>query len=195
MARLEYLRYEDASDEVREALEAYPPQVRQKNIWGVLGHAEGMFTSIVNYGRALRTGTVLSPALKELAILRVSALTPGSDYLWIEHVQAALSLGVTPKQIEAMRSSEPDEAVLGVDGALIVKFVDQFVRSANVDDETWHQMVTQLSSREIVELILCTGHFMMFARLHATVRTDPDLDADAEPIDPKFFGQQGPAKS
>jgi alkylhydroperoxidase family enzyme len=190
MARLEYLRYEDASDEVREALEAYPPDVRRKNVWGVLGHADGMFNAIVSYGRALRTGTVLPATLKEFAILRVSALTPGSDYLWLEHVKAALSLGVRPDQVEAIGSDEPDAAVLGSDGALIVEFADQFVRSANVADETWERMMRRFSPREIVELILCTGHFLMFARLHATVRTDPDLDTGTEAIDPRFFGQQ-----
>jgi alkylhydroperoxidase family enzyme len=190
MARLEYVRYEDASDEVREALEAYPPDVRRKNVWGVLGHADGMFNAIVGYGRALRTGTVLPATLKEFAILRVSALTPGSDYLWLEHVKTALSLGITPDQVEAIWSEEPDPALLGSDGALIGEFADQFVRSANVDDETWQRMMRRFSPREIVELILCTGHFMMFARLHATVRTDPDLDTGTESIDPKFFGQQ-----
>jgi alkylhydroperoxidase family enzyme len=187
---LEYLRYEDASDEVREALEGYPPHVRRKNIWGILGHAGGLFTPMVQYGRGLRTGTVVAPALREIAILRVAALTPGSDYLWTEHVQVALTVGITQEQVDALGSDVPDAAVMGSDGDLIVRFTDQFVRDADVDDATWEELTRRFTPREIVELIVSTGHFMMFARLHAIVRTDLDYDEDAEPMDPRFFGQK-----
>jgi alkylhydroperoxidase family enzyme len=190
MARLEYLRYEDASDEVREALAAYPPQVRGKNVWGILAHAAGLFTPMVQYGRGLRTGTVVAPALRELAVLRAAALTPGSDYLWVEHARVALTLGITQDQVDTLKSDVPDAAVLGSDGDLIVRFTDQLVRDANVDDETWEELVRRFSSREIVELIVSTGHFMMFARLHAVVRTDLDYDEAEAPMDPKFFGQK-----
>lgn len=190
MARLPYLRYEDAADNVRAALQVYPPAVRSKNVWGILAHAEGALVPMIEYGRALVTRTELPAPLRECAVLRVAWLTPGSDYIWTEHVPIARALGLSDPQIEALADADPDEATLGADGALVVRFTDQFYRDAAVDEATWSALTTRFSPREIVELVMATGHFMMFARLHAVVRTDLD-PTDGRPIDRALFGNTG----
>jgi alkylhydroperoxidase family enzyme len=188
LARLPYLRYDDASETVREVLAAYPPHVRTKNVWGILGYAEDALVPMIQYGRALATRTTIAPPLRELAVLRVSRLTPGSEYIWTEHVPIALALGIDQDQIDAVAADDPDAEVLGGDGALVIRFTDQFVRVGAVDDETWSAMAARFSPREIVELIMATGHFMMFARLHATVQTDLESGGEGGPVDTAFFG-------
>jgi alkylhydroperoxidase family enzyme len=188
MARLPYLRYDDAPDHIRAALEAYPEHVRAKNVWGVLSHAEGVLLPMIEYGRALATRTEIPAALRECAVMRVAWLTPGTDYIWNEHVPIARALGLDDKQIAALSAEQPDPADLGADAALVVRFTDQFYADATADDDVWAAMTARFTPREIVELIMATGHFMMFARLHATVGTDLDDDAGAPPPDPAFFG-------
>jgi alkylhydroperoxidase family enzyme len=188
MARLEYLRYEDAADNIRAALEVYPPHVRTKNVWGVLSHAEGVMVPMIEYGRALATRTAVPAVLRECAVLRVAWLTPGSDYIWNEHVPIARGLGLDDHQIAALSTEQADSAVLGADAALVVRFVDQFYRDATVDDDVWAALTARFAPREIVELIMATGHFMMFARLHATVGTDLDDVNAGPPPDSAFFG-------
>jgi alkylhydroperoxidase family enzyme len=190
MARLPYLRFDDAAENVRVALQVYPSAVRSKNVWGILAHAEGVLVPMIEYGRALATKTELPAALRECAVLRVAWLTPGSDYIWTEHLPIARTLGLSEQQLDALASAEPDAAALGADGALVVRFADHFFRDAGVDDDTWSALTARFSPREIVELVMATGHFMMFARLHAVVRTDLD-QTDDRAIDPAFFGQSG----
>jgi 4-carboxymuconolactone decarboxylase len=168
----------------------YPPAVRSKNVWGILAHAEGVLVPMIEYGRALATRTELPSDLRECAVLRVSWLTPGSDYIWTEHVPIARTLGLSDQQIDALATSDPEAATLGADVALVVRFTDQFYRDASVDQATFSALAARFSSREIVELVMATGHFMMFARLHAIVRTDLDR-ANGGPIDPDFFGKRG----
>lgn len=188
MARLPYLRYDDAADNIRAALDVYPPHVRTKNVWGVLSHAEGVMVPMIEYGRALATRTEIPATLRECAVLRVAWLTPGSDYIWTEHVPIARGLGLDDAKIHALSTDDPDEDLLGDDVTLVVRFTDQFYRDSTVDDAIWSAMMARFTPREVVELIMAAGHFMMFARLHATVRTDLDDGGAAPPIDPAFFG-------
>lgn len=190
MARLPYLRFDDAAENVRAALQVYPPAVRSKNVWGILAHAEGVLVPMIEYGRALATRTELPADLRECAVLRVAWLTPGSDYIWTEHVPIARTLGLSDSQIEALASIDPDDAALGPDRALVVRFTDQFYRDGSVDDDTWSALTEQFPPRQIVELVMATGHFMMFARLHAVVRTDLDPISGAT-MAPAFFGDTG----
>jgi 4-carboxymuconolactone decarboxylase len=186
MARLPYLRYDDAPDAVREVLDGYPPHIRDRHIFGILGHAHDAFGPMIRYGRSLVTQSELPAHLREIAVLRVSHLTPGARYLWVEHVPIALALGVGQDQVDALASD--DLAVLGDDERLVARFTDQVVRDATPDDATWEQMTARFSPRQIVELMLAIGHFMTFSRIHATVRVELEDDRERPPVDTTFFG-------
>jgi 4-carboxymuconolactone decarboxylase len=186
MARLPYLRYEDAPDAVREVLDGYPPHIRGRHIFGILGHAHDAFGPMIRYGRALVTQSELPGHLREVAVLRVSHRTPGSQYLWVEHAPVARALGVAQSHIDALAAD--DLAILGDDEQLVTRFTDQLVLDAKPDDATWEQMTARFSPRQIIELMLCIGHFMTFSRIHATVQVELEDDADRPPVDPAFFG-------
>lgn len=190
MARLPYLPYDDAPDSVREVLDGYPPHIRSRHIFGILSHAHDAFGPMIRYGRALVTQSELPAQLREIAILRVSHLTPGSQYLWVEHTPIARALGVAQDQIDALASD--DLAALGDDGRLVARFTDQVVVNATPDDATWDQMTARFSPRQIIELMLSIGHFMTFSRIHATVRVELEDDEQRPPIDTAFFGARKP---
>jgi 4-carboxymuconolactone decarboxylase len=186
VARLPYLSYEDAPPPVRAVLDRYPPHIRNRHIFGILSHAHEAFEPMIRYGRALTTQSELSPQLRELAVLRVAHLTPGADYIWVEHGPVARALGLTEEQIAAVAGAAV--STLGDDEQLVVRFTDQVVRDAAPDDATWAAMSARFSPREIVELMLSIGHFMTFGRIHATVRVDLEDDAERPALDPAFFG-------
>jgi alkylhydroperoxidase family enzyme len=190
MARLPYLSYDDAPQAVREVLDAYPPQIRSRHVFGILSHAHEAFGPMIRYGRALVTKSELDPALREIAILRVSHLTPGSRYIWVEHSPVAEALGVPKDQIEALATD--DLGALDDDARLVVRFTDQFVRDATPDDETWRALEVRFSPRELLELMMSVGHFMTFCRIHATVRIELEDDATRPPVDRAFFGRPDP---
>jgi 4-carboxymuconolactone decarboxylase len=191
MARLPYLPYDDAPEPVREVLDGYPPHIRSRHIFGILSHAHEAFGPMIRYGRALVTQSELPAQLREIAILRVSHLTPGSQYLWVEHAPVARALGVAQEQIDALASD--DLAALGADERLVTRFTDQVVVNAAPDDATWDEMTARFSPRQIIELMLSIGHFMTFSRIHATVRVELEDDEQRPPIDTAFFGATKPA--
>ncbi len=190
MARLPYLSYEDAPPQVREVLDGYPPHVRSRHIFGILGQATEAFEPMIKYGRALVTKSEIAPQLRELTTLRVARLTPGADYIWIEHLPIAAALGITEDQIAAVADGDgfAQSPALSEDERLVIRFTDQIVRDATPDDPTWSAMSERFSPREIVELMLSVGHFMTFARIHATIHVDLEDDAERPAVDPAFFG-------
>lgn len=140
------------------------------NIFKLVAHAETAFQPWLRFGAALLRDLELDPRLRELAILRVAALTPGAEYEWVQHEAIALEVGVSPGEVEAARTGR---GLVG-DGALVARFTDEVVRDATPGDVTFAAMEERFSSREIVELLLVIGQYMMLARVMATAHIDLD---------------------
>jgi 4-carboxymuconolactone decarboxylase len=168
VARLPYADA-NASPEVSRTLQSLPPL----NLFRMLAHAETSFRPLLKFAGRLLVSTELDPKLRELAILRVSKLTPGAEYEWIQHYPIALGLGITQEQIDrvAGRDAPPFE---DDDATLVLHFTDEVVRDASPSEETWNRISQRLSPREIIELLLVIGNYMMLGRVMATVRLDPD---------------------
>jgi alkylhydroperoxidase family enzyme len=170
MARLPYVDPTAAPPRVRDALEAMPPL----NLFGMLAHAETAFIPLMRFGGALLGAAELDARLRELAILRVSQLTPGAEYEWTQHVPVAMAVGAGQDEIDALAAGELDAACLGDDGRLVLRFTEEVVRDASPSEATWNEASARFSPREILELLLTIGHYMMLGRVMATTRLDPD---------------------
>ena len=166
MTRIPYVDPQQASEPVREALEALPPL----NIFRLTANAATAFRPWLAFSGALLSATKLDPVLRELAILRVAALTPGAEYEWVQHEQIARDVGATDGQIEGARTGE------GIDGdeALVARFTEQVVRDVTPDDETFAAASQRFDAQELVELLLVIGQYMMLARVMATAQIDLD---------------------
>ena len=172
MARLPYVRPQDASPEVAEALRAGP----QLNLFALMANAPTAYRPWLRWGGVLLTGLQLDPVLRELAILRVAALSPGAEYEWDQHEAIARAVGVTDAQIEAVRGAQPGP--LDEDAQIVVRFTDEVVRDVAPTDATYEALAARLSPREIVELLQVIGQYMMLARIMATAQIDPDGPGD-----------------
>ena len=166
MARLSYVAAASAPNPVREGLEAAP----DLNIFKLVAHASDAFVPWLRFGAAVLGALSVDPVLRELAILRVAALTPGAEYEWVQHEAIARAVGMTDAQVQGARSGT------GLDGddALVAAFTEQVVRDATPDDATFTAMRGRFSERELVELLLVIGQYMLVARVMATAQIDPE---------------------
>jgi alkylhydroperoxidase family enzyme len=138
----------------------------QLNIFRLLANAQTAFRPFMEYGAVLLRDLELDPVVREQAILRVAALTPGAEYEWVQHEAIGRAVGMTDEQIEACRSGDP--------GDLVLRFTEEVVRDASPSDETFAAMADCFPPRQIIELILVIGQYMMLARLMATAQIDVD---------------------
>ena len=168
MARLPYLDPEHAEPRVADLLSKAP----DLGIFRMVANAQGAFPGWMRFGGALFDPAEIDPLLRELAITRVAAMTPGADYEWVQHAAITLEVGGTEAQLDAIRHGDLDAAVLGPDGGLVVRFTSQVVRDAAPDEETFAAMIARFTPREIVYLLLLIGQYMMLARIMATAQID-----------------------
>jgi 4-carboxymuconolactone decarboxylase len=176
VARIPYVDPERAPDPVREALERLPAL----NIFRMLANAETVFRPFLRFGDSLLADLELSGLLRELAILRVARLTPHADYEWVQHAPIARAVGATDEQLGALERDDIDADCFDAAQRATLRFTTEVVRDARASDATFEAITELLSARELIELMMVIGQYMMLARVMAT--TELDLD---EPLDPR----------
>ena len=130
-------------------------------------------------GAVLLSDLSLDAALRELAILRVARLTPHAEYEWVQHVPIAKAVGVSDAQVQALERDEPDADCFSPDERLVLRFTTEVVRDARASGETFEAIARLLSPREVVELLMVIGQYMMVARVMAS--TEMEIDEPADP--------------
>jgi alkylhydroperoxidase family enzyme len=170
MARIQPIDPADASPEVREALDHLPPL----NIFRTLAHAQSAFRPFLRFGGAVLGQMELDPAIRELAILQVSKEAE-AEYEWIQHVAIAKAVGVTGEQVEALERGDLE----GFDGPAraAIELAGAVVRGPRVEDELFGRVREHFADRQIVELLLAIGDYLMLARVMTVL--DIDLDEAA----------------
>jgi 4-carboxymuconolactone decarboxylase len=176
MARLPVLDPADADPKVRAALERLPSLA----VFATVANAQGSFVNWLRFGGDCLDGRLFDPILRELAILRVSRLTPGAEYEWAQHVPILLAVGGTQAQVAALEADELEAEALGEDGRLVVRFTEQVVLDATPDEATFAAMSERFSPSEIVQLLLVIGQYMMVARVIATAQLEVDAVLGAD---------------
>jgi len=168
MARLPYLDPEDAEPRVAEMLSKAP----ELGIFRLVANAQSAFPAWMRFGGKLFDPDELDPLLREFAITRVAAMSPGAEYEWVQHATITLECGGTEAQLEAIKRGSLDVTVLGADGELVVRFTTQVVRDGTPDEDTFAAMSDRFNPREIMHLLLVIGQYMMLARIMATAQID-----------------------
>ncbi|HEY1515443.1 MAG TPA: carboxymuconolactone decarboxylase family protein [Solirubrobacteraceae bacterium] len=168
MARLPYLDPDQAEPHVAAVLGKAPGL----GVFRMVANAQGAFPAWMRFGGTLFDPGELDPLLRELAIARVAAMTPGADYEWVQHAAITLAVGGTQEQLDAIQRDELDAGVLGDDGRLVVAFTTQVVRDAAPDEETFAAMTARFTPRELMHLLLVIGQYMMLGRIMATTQID-----------------------
>jgi alkylhydroperoxidase family enzyme len=179
MARLPYIDPATASEGVRGIFEKLPVQL---NIFRMMAHAETDFRPLIQLGTAILSQQSLSPKLRELTILRVGRRSP-AEYEWVQHVPIALATGVTQAQIDALAKDDVTGPAFDDVDRAVLAFVTDVVRNVKASDATFAAVGKFLSNRELVELVVTTGYYMLIARLLETTGVDLDEPMGTRVVD------------
>ncbi len=175
MARLPYMVPEKAaSPDVKQTFAQLPTVL---NIFKMMAHAETTFRPMVRLGSAILARQKLPAKIRELAILRVAALS-ASRYEWVQHVSLAMLMGATRSQVDAIEKGELAAPCFDETERLVLDFTTEVVRNVRCSDDVFTRIRKRLTSQEIVELVLAIGYYMMVARLCET--TDVDVEPPSE---------------
>ncbi|MGZ8667531.1 MAG: carboxymuconolactone decarboxylase family protein [Solirubrobacterales bacterium] len=160
------------------------------NIFRMLAHADTAFRPWLRWGAALLGQLELDPVLRELAILRVARLTPGAEYEWVQHVPIFEAVGGRSEQVAALERDEDEAECFSDEEQAVIAFTTEVVRDARAGDRSFAAVSGFLAPREIVELLMVIGNYMLVARVMATAELEIDPPAGAEGL--RVVSEQGP---
>jgi 4-carboxymuconolactone decarboxylase len=166
MARLPYPDRATLSPETQELLGKLPPL----NIFRMMAGGDGLLAAFVRLGNHLLARSRLDPVLREIAILRVGALS-NARYEVFQHERIARGLGMSEAVIAAIRSG-PDDAAFDDLQRLVVRFTDDVVHNVRASDETFAPLAARLSLQELQELTVVIGYYMTASRFLETFDVD-----------------------
>lgn len=175
MARLPYVDPETAPPAVREVFDRLPIHL---NVFRMMAHAETSFRPMLQLGTSILGQQQLSPILRELVILRVGRLS-GAQYEWTQHVPIAKAVGANDAQIAALERGDLDDPAFDAVERAVLEFATEVLRDVRASDTTLAAVRAHFSDREVVELLLTVGYYMMIARLLETTGVDLDEPAGA----------------
>jgi AhpD family alkylhydroperoxidase len=139
----------------------------------MLSYAPTVLPSYYAFSAALLDQLELNPKLRELTILRVAQRTQ-AQYAWTPHIALAQLAGVSDEQIAALHHGKAEGEHFTTKEQLVLAFADEVMQTPRPSDALFDQMRTQLSSREIVELVLLVGWYWLAGRLMTTLDIESD---------------------
>ena len=179
MARLPYIDLATASEPVREVFDRLPVHL---NVFKLMALAETCFRPLLRLGTAILGRQKLSSKLRELAILRVAALS-GARYEWVQHVPIAKHVGATDAQVAAIERGGIDAPCFDATEQAALRLASELVEGVRATDATYGEVAQRFSPQEIVELILAVGYYRMLATLMETAAIDLDPPAGTKVVD------------
>ena len=166
MARVPYFDMAQAPPEYVALLSTRRPL----NLYRMLPHAGPAGQGFLKLGGALLRENALDSKLREVAILRVGHLGKAS-YELHQHRRIALKLGLSEAKLAALEVGA-DTAALGELELKVLRFTDQLVHHVKAPDEMWNDMQKHLDHRQMAELVLTVGFYMMVCRFLENFEVD-----------------------
>jgi AhpD family alkylhydroperoxidase len=166
MARIPYPSQQDIPDKAREFLAKLPAL----NIFRMLAHADHLIEPFVRFGNGFLYKGTLDAVTREIAILRVGYLS-GCEYETYQHERIARQAGMSEALIAALRSG-PEAEALSPEQRQVVRYVDDLVENVRAGDETFQPLRERMSLKQLQELTLVTGYYMMVCRFLSTFGVD-----------------------
>ena len=166
MARIPYPDGKTLAAETQDQLGKLPPL----NLFRMMAGGEGLLRAFVQLGNHLLFKSKLSPVLREIAILRVGALS-NAGYEVFQHERIARGLGMTDGLIAAIKAG-PDDPGFDDLQQLVMRYTDDVVRNVRASDETFEPLRAALSPQELQELTVTIGYYMTACRFLETFEID-----------------------
>ena len=173
MTRIPFPDLDKAPPEVREMLSRLPAPV---SIFNMMAHAETVLKPLMKLGGTFLGKLELDPLMRELVICHAVNIE-GGEYEWVQHAPVVLALGGTQAQVDALRAGDDQAACFSAAEKAVLCFTREVVVDVGASKESLAEAKKHLSDREIVEVILVAGFYIMLARLTETldIPNDPPI--------------------
>jgi hypothetical protein len=112
---------------------------------------------------AIRNRNSLSPAIREMIILRVAVLNR-ANYEFDAHAPHAIKAGMSQEKIESLKDSKISD-VFDEKECLILKLTDVMTQDIQVPDTIFDQVRPYFNDQEILELVATISAYNMVSRL------------------------------
>jgi 4-carboxymuconolactone decarboxylase len=182
MPRIPYADPATLPDSVRTAISRSPINVMRM----MSGASEGVFNGFGMFSRAFYGPASSLPAnLREIAILRVGYMCK-APYETFQHEPAGRQSGLDDSQIEAIRHGSEHRHALDETQQAVLSFTEDVVTNVRAGDASLAAVRKHLSDKQVLDLTLLIGLYMMVSRFLET--TGVELDGKA--IDWKSLAAQ-----
>lgn len=167
-----------APPELAQALSRMP---FRRNIFYLLGHSHGAFPPLMaTYGAFFDGQKRTLPLLDwQLVVLRISAVLD-AEYEWDVNAPVARLFGMPESKLTALRTTAGSNANVEAEPLFtardkaILRLVDEQLRTYKNSEETVNILKEHLTTKEIVEVYIVLGVYVLIARITVGLRIDMD---------------------
>ena len=126
------------------------------DILKTFSHAPEGLERFAALGEYVRYRTELSARTRELAIL---AIARGNQYAWSHHYPHAVKAGLLQAEIDALNDGRFADT-LSAPEKVAARYTREFANGGKVGDETFAELKTHYTDRQITDLTLLAGYFL-----------------------------------
>jgi alkylhydroperoxidase family enzyme len=147
------------------------------NVYKLLLHSPALAETWFNHNSAVRWKTKLDGRLREIVIIRIAYLN-GVDYVLAQHVPGlALAEGLTLAGCDALADWHASSLFDGRERAAL-GYAEAMTLTTSVPDEAFAEVRRHFDDREIVELAVLIGTYIMHNRVMKSLAIDLEPEAN-----------------
>ncbi|MGX9899166.1 carboxymuconolactone decarboxylase family protein [Arthrobacter sp. SA17] len=140
------------------------------NIFRSLANAPVLLDAFLSYANAMRDSSLLSPKLRELAILSVGHAT-GSEYEIAHHQSHGRKAGLTDQQLAAVADGQDPQLFDEAERAVMALARESTIK-VDVSDASWAAAAKHLDDQQMVELTLTIAWYNSGVRVMGLLGID-----------------------
>jgi AhpD family alkylhydroperoxidase len=143
------------------------------HLYRMLMHSVPVATGWLGYLTAIRQQCNLSPALRELVIMRVAHLN-GAPYEAEQHIPYALKAGVTQAQLDALAHWAEQADLFDVIQKDVLAYTDAMTRDVHVPQAVAQAVQQHFDHQQLVELTATVAAYNMVSRFLEAMQIHAD---------------------
>jgi len=147
------------------------------NVYKLLLHSPALAETWFDHNGAVRWKTVLTGRLREIVIIRIAYLN-GVDYVIAQHVPGlALAEGLTPAECKALKDWRATGRFDARERSALA-YAEAMTLATSVPDHVFAEVRRHFGDREIVELSVLIGTYIMHNRVMKALAIDLEPDSN-----------------
>ena len=171
MARVSYVEEKDHPELAAEIAKIKGARGNLINVYKLLLHSPTVCMAWFEHIGAIRWKTKLPPRLREIAIVRIAS-TVKYAYALQQHVPTiAVPDGVSLEECEALKDWRASKFFSAAERAALA-YVDAIIAGPEVPDDVFNAVRQHYSEREVVELTILAGTYIMHNRVTTALKID-----------------------